>query len=253
MEAAMPSKIKHIPVAQLVRAIGDGVQSVRAVAQALEVTETTVARRLEAGGVWEKFRARGRSGPYKLQVPDDYNPQSAGTLSDALLERFRVRPAECLLELSDDEPDADAPMMEWAFFWASCGFEIFPAKSFIGSPELGEKGSWLTSASKAESNLVKWWSQHADADIATSPTEAGCFVVELAGSYSGTEFKTREEFEDTWGEVDPLLVTNNAYGDVRLWFSGTTFTRLNALGRGVHILGRGSYTFLPPSQSLGLI
>jgi hypothetical protein len=251
----MVGKIKHIPIAQLVAAIGDGVANVKTVAEKLGVTSTTVSSRLEAGGVWERFRARGRSGPYKLEVPADYDPRTPGTLPDHLLDRFRIRPAaECTLALNDDDaPDAGASMMEWAFWWAAQGFKIFPAKRFLGLPELDERQHWLTAAATAEAQLIKWWTRHPDADIATSPTDAGCFIVELAGSYSGTEFKAREEFEEEWGEVDPLLVTGNAYGDVRMWFSGTTFTRLNALGRGAHIIGRGSYSFLHPSQALAAI
>jgi hypothetical protein len=76
-------------------------------------------------------------------------------------------------------------------------------------------------------------------------------VIEIVGSYSGASFHDREDFEAEYGPVDPLYVDENFYGDVRLWFAGHAFSRPNALGRGVNIIGRGAYTFLFPSHALG--
>lgn len=140
---------------------------------------------------------------------------------------------------------ADRPLpttpLDWALHWAARGVSLFPCKSFLGVPIVSK---WYTAASSQPGQLVEWWSETRDADIGAVPDKSGHFVLAAIGGKGRESLKCLEK---TRGPLCPEFRTETRWGDYHLWFAGKALTSYNVLGPGLHVLGAGTFVYMPAS------
>ena len=153
---------------------------------------------------------------------------------------------ELARRLGATAPDVERPepevMLDWALHWARQGMKIFPCARFLGTPLVEH---WYRDATQEISFIVKWWSENPTADIAAVPDRSDCFVIIAAGEIGA---ESLAEIEAEHGE----LPTQYRYMTARdesehLWIKGEAITSHNKIGRGLHVLGRGHYVYIPAS------
>ena len=84
---------------------------------------------------------------------------SPGTLPHDLARRIGADPD---FNEIHDQPSPQT-MLGWAIRWAQRGLHLFPCKSFLGSP-IPQK--WYSVATSDIAQLVEWWNEIPNADIA---------------------------------------------------------------------------------------
>lgn len=139
------------------------------------------------------------------------------------------------------DPEPETPM-DHALQWARRGLCIFPCERFLGLP-LVQK--WHSAATCATSTIVEHWSTWQDADIAGVPDRSGHFVIVAVKEQYGD--LSLMELEDELGELPVDFRYTNRWGDEHLWLTGSAMTSHHKLGRGLHVLGAGTYCYLPDS------
>ena len=127
--------------------------------------------------------------------------------------------------------------MGWALHWGQCGLRLFPCTKFTGLPLVVH---WPKAAKSDDSQIVEWWSEFPDADIAAIPDSAGCFVLAAIGEEG---FDNLDMLAGHYGR--PLLETEGADGSLHLWFPGRAPSQ--RLTDGLYIFGVGSYLYMPGS------
>jgi hypothetical protein len=155
-----------------------------------------------------------------------------------LLRLFGAMPNPNILTM---KPDNGCPtprtMIGWALYWQGRGLKLFPCTPFTGRPLVPR---WPRSASDKDAQIVEWWSELRDADIATVPDAAGCFVVVAVGEEGRDNLYSIDGSYD-----DPLLETERADGSLHLWFPGRAPSQ--RLSDGLYVFGVGSYLYMPGS------
>jgi hypothetical protein len=141
---------------------------------------------------------------------------------------------------TDDEPLPET-MLDWALRWSRQGLHIFPCKSFLGSPI---PPKWYSVATHGVSQLVEWWSETPDADIAAIPDLSGHFVLTAVGPRGLVSF---DALRERYGALSPLFTTKTRWGDLHFWFKGRALTSHNLLGPGLHVYGPGTFVYMPAS------
>jgi Bifunctional DNA primase/polymerase, N-terminal len=141
---------------------------------------------------------------------------------------------------TDDEPVPET-MLGWAIHWAERGLYVFPCKSWLGSP-ISPK--WYSVATNSVAQIVEWWSETPNADIAAIPDRSGHFVIAAVGPRGLTSLKT---LETQYGKLSPLFTTETACSSLHLWFKGRAVTSRNLLGPGLHVCGPGTFVYMPAS------
>lgn len=147
------------------------------------------------------------------------------------------------LPISVRGADDSQPMtlLDWALHWAGRGISLFPCKSFLGSPLVSK---WYSAASNQPGQLIEWWSETQDADIGAVPDKSGHFVLAAIGGQGRVSLKHLEKMH---GPLCPEFRTETRWGDYHLWFAGKALTSHNALGPGLHVLGAGTFVYMPAS------
>jgi hypothetical protein len=158
-------------------------------------------------------------------------------MNETLMRAIGVRPNLNPVFKKEDAGDLPQSMLSWALHWQACGLTIFPCTQFTGLPLVTH---WPKTASKKDSEIVEWWSEHPKADIATIPDAAGCFVVAAVGNEGNASLGQIERF---CGE--PLLETVRADSSLHRWFPGRAPSQ--RLCDGLYVFGVGSYLYMPGS------
>jgi hypothetical protein len=132
-------------------------------------------------------------------------------------------------------------MLDWAIRWAERRLHLFPCKSFLGTPI---PPKWYREATPNVAQLVEWWSETPDADIAAVPDLSGHFVLAAVGSRG---LASLDALEMRFGTLSPIFATETRWGDNHLWFHGRALTSHNLLGPGLHVCGPGTFVYMPAS------
>ena len=132
-------------------------------------------------------------------------------------------------------------MLGWAIGWAERGIHVFPCKSFLGSPI---PLKWYREATTDVAQIVEWWSETPNADIAAVPDRSGHFVIAAVGPNGLASLKALERQH---GDLSPLFTTQTACSSLHLWFKGRALTSRNFLGSGLHVCGPGTFVYMPAS------
>lgn len=169
-------------------------------------------------------------------------------------------------------PKADAPRMEWALYYASLGWEVFPIKprtkrdfyryaeypnTELPPEEERRNYSWKYQASKDPERVRKFWKQHPDANIgcATGQRSGGLYVIDLDKAKEGKaagepHFMDYVNAHKAQEDIDtPRSITGS--GGAQLFFRsaekmGSTAAETYT-GYGVDTRGDGGFVVLPPS------
>lgn len=134
-------------------------------------------------------------------------------------------------------------MHQWARFYASMGWSIFPLVPGTKSPFKGTHGS-----SEATTDLAQvdaWWSTHPEANIGIRPSAAGLYVFDVDPRNGGIEDVARLEAEH--GPIDSPLRVQSPSGGWHLYFAAPPGQRYSGKpADGIDGKYNG-YAVLPPS------
>ena len=175
--------------------------------------------------------------PTTPEVKNMLEHQINGAVPVALARRIGAVPNAAGTE---DDP-LPQTMLDWAIRWALRGLHVFPCKSYLGTP-LTPK--WYRDATTKIDQLVEWWSEYPDADIAAVPDKSGHFVIAGAGKSARHSFT---ELERQYGPLSPAFTTERPGLSRHLWFPGRAMTSSNLLGPGLHVRGPGTFVYMPAS------
>ena len=162
------------------------------------------------------------------------------TMSDAIISTDLAQRLG-LIAPDLEEPEPSTPL-DWALHWARREVHVFPARRFLGTPLVPK---WHSAASTNTGTLTEWWSQWPDADVAGVPDRSGHFAIVAVKEHGG--IGALLDLEEEFGELPAAFRYENLWGDEHLWLSGTAMTSHHKLGRGLHVLGRGHFVYLPRS------
>ena len=160
--------------------------------------------------------------------------------------RVTKRKAEfdALLGLGDARP---VSQIGWALHWQKKGLVLFPCSEFLGDPLIS---NWYAPANRGgatndEAGIIAWWAQWPGADIAAVPHKSGHFVIIAIKEEGGDESLGERELPP------PEFEHWAPWGEHHLWFKapGTVQTSHHRLGQGLHVMGAGSYVYLPNSRA----
>ena len=171
-------------------------------------------------------------------------------------------------------PNAEAPALEWALFYASLGWAVFPIQpqtknSFyrypeFKNPETGSEYSWQYQASSDPERVRRFWTDHPRAGIgvATGQRSGGLYVLDLDKEKPGKTKDGRKHFME-WQKIHGTANVNTPVnrtggGGHQLFYkcqerpriSGTASgagTAAIYAGYGVDTRGDGNFCVLPPS------
>jgi hypothetical protein len=150
------------------------------------------------------------------------------------------------LKVSGDERPKPETMLDWALRWAARGVHVFPCARCLGSPLVRD---WYRQATAITSQLVEWWSEWRDADVAGVPSKSGHYLIIAAGA---TGADSLAEIEAEYGRLPAEFRYMTARGESEhLWMkcdpADYPITSHHRLGRGLHVIGAGQYVYLPAS------
>jgi hypothetical protein len=174
-------------------------------------------------------------------------PQSIGNSSEVtkpigVLPPDLARKIGALPEFTGtDSGPLPETMLDWAIRWAERGLHVFPCKSFLGIPI---PPKWYCAATTEVAQVIEWWSETPDADIAAVPDKSGHFVLAAVGSRG---LASLDNLEKQYGALSPAFATETACSSVHLWFEGKAMTSHNHLGPGLHVYGAGTFVYMPAS------
>jgi hypothetical protein len=159
-------------------------------------------------------------------------------MNETLMQAIGVtpNPNACAVQPDNGWP-APRTMISWALYWQSRGLKLFPCTRFTGRPLVP---NWPKFASDKDAQIVEWWSDLRDADIAAVPDAAGCFVIVATGDEG---YASLDRIEPFCGE--PLLATEGADASLHRWFAGRAPTQ--RLHHGLYVFGVGSFLYMPGS------
>lgn len=134
-------------------------------------------------------------------------------------------------------------MHDWARFYASLGWHIFPLVAGTKSPFKDSHGSSEATADLAQ--IDAWWSANPDANIGVKPSAAGLYVFDVDPRNGGSESFARLQIEH--GLIDSPLAVDSPGGGFHLYFTAKADTRYSsAPATGIDGKFNG-YAVLPPS------
>lgn len=184
-------------------------------------------------------RSRGGAGARALVAPEAV-AQPAGAIA--------------LLGLRGSSTSAARPVsqMDWALHWQARGLVLFPCSKFLGDPLLSHwyapaNAGGTAGATNGEASIIMWWSQWPDADIAAIPFKSKHFVIVALKDEGGYDSLEKIEAE----LPEPEFEHWSPWGEHHLWFKSidAVQTSHHRLGRGLHVLGPGTYCYLPNSRA----
>lgn len=139
-------------------------------------------------------------------------------------------------------PDNAAPLLEWAQWYASYGWAVFPCH---GKRPITTRG--LHDATCDATQIAQWWSQWPEANIG-HPLDDHHWALDVDARHDGLD--TLRELEDSYGPLPRTVTSLTGSGGGshhQLWASATPIQNKAKLGPGLDVQGPGSYIILPPS------
>ncbi|MNZ12912.1 hypothetical protein D3C78_297950 [compost metagenome] len=105
-------------------------------------------------------------------------------------------------------------MMDWALYYASLGWAVFPLVPGTKSPFKGSKGSAEATADAAQ--IITWWTENPDANIGCRPSSANLYVYDVDPRNGGLADHARLEREH--GPISSPLRVNSPSGGWHEYF-----------------------------------
>lgn len=148
-------------------------------------------------------------------------------------------------------PQSDAPLGEWALWYASHGWPIFPCHGKEPVGRLAPQG--FKNATTDLDVIANWWRQWPDMNIAT-PTGLSWWALDVDARHDGPE--SLRSLEQSYGELPRTItsLTGSGGGSCHLLWQVGALPIINKankkrpeLGSGLDVQGPGSYIILPPS------
>lgn len=140
-------------------------------------------------------------------------------------------------------PAHDASLGEWAQWYATLGWPVFPCH---GKRPVTKRGLYDATIDTAQ--VVSWWAQWPTCNIGTPLGEAR-WALDVDARHNGLD--TLHELERSYNQLPRTVtsLTGSGGGSMHLlWATGATPIHNKAdLGQGLDVQGPGSYIILPPS------
>jgi hypothetical protein len=168
-------------------------------------------------------------------------PTGAGTW----LQHLELAQRLGVLDIPGVEQGEPTTPLDTALQWQKRGLVLFPGKRHTGTPLVGNWNTVHNFASNNPAKIIEWWSEWPTADIGAVPDSSGRFVMSACKQEGGLD--SLDALEDELGELPAEFSYENHYGDMFLWFPGSTHTSHHKIGQGLHLLGPGNVVFLPDS------
>lgn len=144
------------------------------------------------------------------------------------------------MEFTSPPPPDDAPLLEWALWYASQGWAVIPCS---GKKPVGRYG--LHHASSDEAHIRSWWAQWPGANIGLIvPQEQ--VVLDIDPRKGGDT--TLHALQKQYGTLPDTLTSHTGGGGLHLFFCLTIPAKNKAdIGEGIDVQALGSYVIAPPS------
>lgn len=140
-------------------------------------------------------------------------------------------------------PTIDAPLLDWALYYASLGWPVFPCN---GKEPFLKNGLYI--ATTDEEQLVAWWMQWPECNIGAPMGHWGWALDE---DPRGGGDATRADLERTYQSLPDTMRSLSGRGDGgghSFWRIPSSGVRHKAnLGEGIDVIAKGGYVILPPS------
>ncbi len=140
------------------------------------------------------------------------------------------------------QPAPDAPLVEWALYYASIGIPVFPLSPRRKEPLISKKkgGGGVDDATVELADIRGWWKAAPNANIGA------------ATGYKFDALDVDEDGEETLMEHDPLRVATEVRcpgGGSHIYFEPSLVPLKNGVkfAPGLDFRTRGGYVILPPS------
>lgn len=136
-----------------------------------------------------------------------------------------------------------SPMHQWARFYASLGWKIFPLVPGTKSPFAESHGS--SEATSDPTQIDAWWTAHPEANIGTRPSAAGLYVFDVDPRNGGAESFAQLQAEH--GPLSSQLAVTSPGGGFHLYLAARPGARYKGEpAPGIDGKYNG-YAVLPPS------
>lgn len=168
-------------------------------------------------------------------------PRSENPLYNPANDAPVYRPSPVVHLFAETEP---VTMLDWARYWQKHGLVLFPYSQYLGNSLIPH---WYAKASNDAATVIGWWSEWRDADIAAVPDRSGHFVITAVKSEGG--YDSLKAIRGDLPEID--FERWAPWGEHHLWIKSADLpqTSHHRLGQGLHVLGAGTYSFLPNSRA----
>lgn len=143
---------------------------------------------------------------------------------------------------STTPPAPDAPLAEWAQYYAQNRWSVFPCK---GKKPLVHRG--FHAATTDPFQIAIWWREWPDANIG-HPMGDGAYVLDVDPRAGGDD--TLRDLERQHGELPRTLTCHTGGGGLHKYLrepEGAVVINKADIGGGIDVQGKGSYVILPPS------
>lgn len=158
-------------------------------------------------------------------------------------------------------PNDDAPHLEWAQFYASLGWRVFPVRPGTKNrfyrypdyknPKNGIEYSWSYQATTDQKRVKRFWTDYPDADIgmATGDGSGGVVVIDVdtlnGHNVDGVGSMNAWQQEHEQLPATPLAISGS--GSRHYFFKLDGAKNATGVIEGVDIRANGGYVILPPT------
>ena len=147
------------------------------------------------------------------------------------------------MHFTSPPPPDDAPLLEWALWYASQGWPVFPC---YGKQPLGlAVKHGFHDATCDDTTIRHWWGQWPAANIGV-PVQAGEVVLDIDPRKGGDT--TLHALQHEHSQLPDTLISLTGGDGQHLKFTITIAVKNKAnIGDGIDVQGPGSYVIVPPS------
>lgn len=137
-------------------------------------------------------------------------------------------------------------MHQWALYYASLGWHVFPLVPGTKSPFKDSSGS--SEATTDVATINAWWSANPEANIGTRPSAGGLYVFDVDPRNGGGQ--SFAALQQQHGEIDSFLRVDSPGGGFHLYFDAPKLDNVRYSSQpAVGIDGKyNGYAVLPPSR-----
>lgn len=137
-------------------------------------------------------------------------------------------------------PPDEAPLLDWALWYASQGWAVFPCH---GKVPITRRG--FHDASRDAAQIHSWWAQWPGANIGL-PLQAGTVALDSDPRHGGDT--TLYDLQQQYGPLpDTLTSQTGGGGEHRLYTTSVPVKNKANIGDGIDVQAVGSYIIVPPS------